>query len=103
MSEPGHALAHAALAAYDLPAGVELTPIRFVNNAVFAVGTSEEHYVLRVHRPDYRDPAHVRSELAFLTFLDERLEGTGVRVPRPVATRTGDLFVDVDGRQCTLL
>jgi len=55
------------------------------------------HGVLRVHRPEYRTPAHVRSELRFLEALPQRL-----RVPRPVRTRGGDLVVEGE-RTCDVL
>jgi Ser/Thr protein kinase RdoA (MazF antagonist) len=96
-------LARAALEAYDLPPDAELTPIRLLNNAVFAVSAGDARYVLRVHRPGYREAAHVRSELEFLAFAAEQVEGTRVRVPQPVVARSGDLVVEVEDRQCTLL
>ena len=94
--------ARAALEAYDL-ADAELTPIRFVNNAVYGVRAGDARNVLRVHRPEYREAAHVRSELEFLAFVAEQVEGTRVRVPRPVAARDGELVVEVAERHCTLL
>jgi Ser/Thr protein kinase RdoA (MazF antagonist) len=100
--------ARRALAAYDLPPNLELKPIRFTNNAVFEVRMSDARFVLRMHRPEYRDPSHVRSELEFLAFLGRELEGTRTTVPRPVADRTGELVVEVadpraEPRLCTLL
>jgi Ser/Thr protein kinase RdoA (MazF antagonist) len=103
LSGPEEAVARRALAAFDLPYDAELTPIRLLNNAVFEVRTGDARLVLRIHRPDYRDVAHIRSELEFLVFLDEQLEGTRVRVPRPIAAASGELVVRVRGRACSLL
>jgi Ser/Thr protein kinase RdoA (MazF antagonist) len=89
-------LARAALSAYDLPPDAQLTPIRLMNNGVFEVSVdSEARFVLRVHRPAYREVAHTRSELRFLEILHERLQGTRIHVPRPVASREGELMVEV--------
>lgn len=96
-------LARAALRSYDVPSHAELTPIRLLNNAVFEVRAGDAHYVLRIHRPEYREAAHVRSELEFLAFAAEQVEGTRTRVPRPVVARSGELVVEADGRRCTLL
>jgi Ser/Thr protein kinase RdoA (MazF antagonist) len=102
-------LARAALSAYDLPADAALAPIRLMNNGVFEVGT-DSRLVLRVHRPSYREVAHTRSELRFLEILHERLQGTRIHVPRPVATREAELVVEVavpgrpdEVRHCDLL
>jgi Ser/Thr protein kinase RdoA (MazF antagonist) len=97
-------LARLALQAYDVSRQAELTPIRLLNNAVFRVDDGAgAQLVLRIHRPEYRDVAHIRSELEFLTFVCDQVEGTHVRVPRPVVPRSGDVVVEVEGRQCTLL
>jgi Ser/Thr protein kinase RdoA (MazF antagonist) len=89
-------LARAALSAYDLPPDAQLTPIRMMNNGVFEVRTnSGAGFVLRVHRPAYREVTHTISELCFLEILHERLQGTRINVPRPVASREGELLVEV--------
>jgi Ser/Thr protein kinase RdoA (MazF antagonist) len=89
-------LARAALSAYELRPDAQLTPIRLMNNGVFEVRTDRGgRFVLRVHRPAYRDVAHTRSELRFLEVLHEELRGSRVRVPRPVRTRDGELLVEV--------
>lgn len=86
-------LARHALGLYGL--GAELAPLRFINNAVFAVAPVDGvgKLVLRVHRPGFRTPAQTRSELQFLRLLDHQLGGTGVKVPRPLAALDGDLLV----------
>jgi Ser/Thr protein kinase RdoA (MazF antagonist) len=103
LSGPEEAVARRALAAFDLPHDAELAPIRLLNNAVFEVRAGDARLVLRIHRPDYRDVAHIRSELEFLGFLGEQLDGTRVRVPGPVAARSGEVVVEADGRSCSLL
>lgn len=102
LSGPEEGVARRALAAFDVH-DAELTPIRLLNNAVFGVRTGDARLVLRIHRPDYRDVAHIRSEIEFLTFLGEHVEGTRVRVPRPVVARGGDFVVEAEGRSCSLL
>jgi Ser/Thr protein kinase RdoA (MazF antagonist) len=77
------------LAEYDL-VGARAVPIRTTNNTVYEVTADGFHGVLRVHRPEYRTAAHVRSELKFLSADAE----TGVRVPEPVPTRDGAVVVD---------
>jgi len=79
-----------ALGAYDLPEA-RLRVIRTTNNDVFEVTGRGAPYALRVHRPDYRSPAQVRSELLFLSFVADELRITRIDVPRPVATGNGDL------------
>jgi Ser/Thr protein kinase RdoA (MazF antagonist) len=92
------ALAGAALAAYDVPAGATLAPVRCTNNAVYAVRTPatgagrDPAYALRLHRPGYRSPAQTRSELAYVRALGQ---AAGVPVPAPLPTRTGELVVEV--------
>lgn len=86
-------LARAALDHYDLPSRREIMPIRLTNNAVFEVRAGGERLALRVHRPEYRSPAQVRSELAFLQALGPQLAGTRIDVPRPLTTRSGELVV----------
>ncbi|MDA1360114.1 phosphotransferase [Glycomyces luteolus] len=87
--------AETALLEYDLPGPVTIEPIRLLNNAVFAVTTANSRYALRVHRPNYRLPAHTRSELAFLDAIHEPLAETGVRIPKPVSTKNSALSVAV--------
>jgi Ser/Thr protein kinase RdoA (MazF antagonist) len=97
-------LARAALLEYDIPEDARVTPIRLMNNGVFEVRSDPgERFVLRVHRPAYREVAHTRSELRFLEALHERLQGTRISVPQPVRTRDGELVVEVAARHCDLL
>ena len=97
--EPLLQVARAALAAYDLPAPLEVRPIRLVNNAVFAVvADGALRLALRIHRPGYRALEHIESELRFLQTLTDEIRGTPVELPRPVAARSGELVVCVGGQ-----
>jgi len=101
------AIAHAALAEYDVAPEACIRPIRTINNAVFevvpepaadAAGGRVRRFALRIHRPGYRTEAHVRSELQFLQAVADAVHGTQIEVPRPMATRSGELLV-VGGRR----
>ncbi|MDN3242764.1 phosphotransferase enzyme family protein [Glycomyces tritici] len=88
--------AETALLAYDLPAPLTVSPIRLLNNAVYAVTAADDRrYALRVHRPRYRHPDHTRSELAYLDAVHDDLAAAGVRVPKPVPAKDGALTVAV--------
>jgi Ser/Thr protein kinase RdoA (MazF antagonist) len=96
--------AHAALAAYDFAPQPVVRPLRLTNNAVFEINAADgSRFVLRIHRPGYRTPAHIRSELEFLRRVAQELRGSQVDVPRPVAARGGDLLVEARGRCCDVL
>lgn len=103
-------LAGLALRVYDLPE-VKLTPLAFVNNATFKVEmvsaqANAPTYVLRVHRPQYRTGAHIRSELQYMQALKKN---TQIVLPEPVLTRKGDVLTTValegidELRYCDLL
>lgn len=105
-------IAHAALAAYDLPRQLDVRPVRLINNAVFEVVAEGVHLALRIHRPGYRTVRHIRSELTFLQVLADALRGTSFAVPRPLSGRDGQPIVRVGGphaadglpeRHCDLL
>ena len=87
--------AEAALAEYAWVAE-RVTPVRFINNAVFRVHTEPRDYALRVHRPGYRTPQQTSSEL---TYVEALAQASGVRVPVPLRTPSGDLIsvVEVGG------
>ena len=80
-------LVEAVLEQYELSA-VEVTRVRFINNAVFRLRTTSGEYAFRIHRPDYRTPQQTRSELAYVAAL---AVGARVEVPLPIKTRSGDL------------
>lgn len=103
-------LAELALRAYNLPE-VKLTPLAFVNNATFKVEmisaqANAPAYVLRVHRPQYRTGAYIRSELQYMQALKKN---TQIVLPEPVLTREGDVLTTValegvdEPRHCDLL
>jgi Ser/Thr protein kinase RdoA (MazF antagonist) len=104
-------IARAALTEYDLPPDTIVRPIRSINNAVFEVASATRgvRLILRIHRPGYRTLAHIQAELAFLRACADTLHGTQVEVPRPIATRSGELVVRVGDsdapseRYCDLL
>lgn len=98
-------LARRALAAWNLDTAA-LTPLKYRENAVFAVATPDGgRRVLRVHRGGYRSDADVRSEIAWT----RALAAAGVRTPEFVPARDGALLVHAtaDGvpgaRQCDLM
>ena len=68
-------------------------------NHVFQVDHPAGRNALRLHRPGYRSDAELRSELAWL----EAVGRGGLSVPRPVASASGPLLLDVDGFQVDLV
>src|SRR5436305_10436151 len=87
-------LAETALTAYDL-GDVHLTPLAHFFNTTFRVDTcppSEDargkRYVIRIHRPGTQNALVIQSELLWLQALRR---DTGLVVPVPVPTRTGEL------------
>jgi Ser/Thr protein kinase RdoA (MazF antagonist) len=70
---------------------------------VFELVADGVHLALRVHRPGYRAPEHIRSELAFLQIATDKLAGSPFAVPHPVPARNGQLVVCVDGLSCDVL
>lgn len=89
-------MAEAALENYEFEP-IEVTPVRFTNNAVFRVETTKSEYALRIHRPGFRTPEQTRSELIYMAGLGT---GGGVSVPVPIHTQAGDLVAlfEVDGK-----
>lgn len=87
-------LAEIALAAYDL-GNVQLTPLAHFFNTTFRIDTypqSEDtrgkRYVIRVHRPGAQNAQVIQSELLWLQALRR---DTGLVIPVPVSTQTGEL------------
>jgi Ser/Thr protein kinase RdoA (MazF antagonist) len=89
------ALVEEALAHYELDVS-DCAEVRVTNNAVFRLHTPGGDYALRIHRPGYRPPQQIRSELTFVAALAERSE---VVVPHPVRARSGDVvaFIEAGG------
>ena len=81
----------ALLGEYDLTADA-VTPVRFTNNAVFRLDSASKRCALRIHRPGYRTPRQIRSELTYMAAV---AAGGNVEVPLPVANRSGDLVSTV--------
>jgi Ser/Thr protein kinase RdoA (MazF antagonist) len=97
-------LAVNALGAYQLgPCRIKL--VQHAENTTYLVDTDADRYVLRIHRPPLRTMRTVDSELRWLEALSAQ---TDLAIPRPGATRSGELEVPAsssgvpDGRICVL-
>lgn len=88
----------AALALWDLAdAPYALAANR--ENAVYQVDASDARYALRLHRVGYRSDGELRSELCWMAAAARG----GLRMPAPVAARSGAMLQRVDGVQVDLL
>jgi Ser/Thr protein kinase RdoA (MazF antagonist) len=86
-------IASNALQAWDLEP-VELSLLKFRENAVYRVATSEgNQYALRIHRPGYHSDAALDAELQWIRALAE----AGIEVPDVIPTPEGELFVLASG------
>jgi Ser/Thr protein kinase RdoA (MazF antagonist) len=99
-------LAHQALAAYGI-AELRLTALAHGDNTTFRVDAADgERYVLRIHRPSRKTPNDVRSELLWLTALQQE---SNLVAPTPVLTCAGDVLTLASSaevpepRMCALL
>lgn len=74
----------------------EITPIKYVDNAVFAVDGLPGQYVLRVHRRGHKPPEQIESEMRWLADICAQ---TDLCVPEPIPTIDGALSarVQVEG------
>ncbi|MBZ0289368.1 MAG: phosphotransferase, partial [Anaerolineae bacterium] len=87
-------------------AAASIKPLNTVNNAVFAVETSDAWFVLRLHRHGLRRLDALESELHWLEAINRE---TRLCVPRPVPSREGTWLssVAVEGLdkplRCSLL
>ncbi len=97
--------ARLALSSWNLE-GATLDLIKHRENAVFSVSIGvKPAYVLRLHRPGYHSNAALESELEWMAMLSS----SGVRTPRVVPAKSGDLIVVVSLQepdeqiQCDLL
>lgn len=93
LTQPGQirrlrSLAEAALAAYDLPSW-EMKAEHHGHNTTFRVETGDERYMLRINKPGWRTPTHIRSEATWLAGIRRDTE---LVVPEPLRNRTGDLL-----------
>lgn len=80
-------IARLALERYDLGDDADLVPVRHGENAIFRVDARRGTWALRVHRPGYRSPAMVRSELAWM----EALRAAGLATPLALRGIDGDV------------
>lgn len=86
-------LAREGLAAWNIDTDSELELIKYRENAVYQLRTSAgECFALRVHRAGYHSDAALRSELQWMTALNQ----AGLRTPQSIATTEGDFFTCVD-------
>jgi Ser/Thr protein kinase RdoA (MazF antagonist) len=101
-------VAEQALIRFGLADNSELTLHRLGENAIFRVKDHAQGYefALRVHRPNYRTDAEIRSELAWL----DALRSEGQVTPAPHAGVDGDLLQVIpkvpgisEPRQCDVL
>ncbi|MBZ0295577.1 MAG: phosphotransferase, partial [Anaerolineae bacterium] len=83
------AAAQTALAAYGLQ-GAPLTPVMYLDNAVFRVDTKDASFALRITR--HADESRLQSELSWLEAI---ARDTPLCVPRPVRTGDGALLASV--------
>jgi Ser/Thr protein kinase RdoA (MazF antagonist) len=67
----------------------EVTPLMYINNAVFAVDHRSGQYALRLHRRDHKRAEWIDSEMRWLA--DIRAQ-TDLCVPRPIHTQDGSLL-----------
>ena len=100
-NEDATRFASAALRAWDLP---DCTPRLISNreNAVFEVVSPDGgRAALRLHRPGYQTNEAIRSELLW----SEGLDKAGMKLPRPIAAKDGDLIAKVDeaGRMASIV
>ncbi len=70
----------------------DITPLQYVNNAVFAVDGPRGPHVLRVHRRGHKPPQWIESEMRWLADIRA---GTDLCVPGPVPTLDGMLTAQV--------
>lgn len=70
----------------------DITPLKYVNNAVFAVDGPGGQYVLRVHRRGHKPSEQIVSEMRWLA--DIRAQ-TNLCVPGPIANLDGELLTPI--------
>ena len=84
----------------------DVTPLMYINNAVFAVDHRSGQYALRLHRRGHKRPEWIDSEMRWLADIRSQ---TDLCVPGPVPTQDGSLLaqVEVEGLdkpvQCVLM
>ena len=70
----------------------DVTPLMYINNAVFAVDHRSGQYALRLHRRGHKRAEWIDSEMRWLGDLCDQ---TDLCVPRPIATQDGALRTQV--------
>ena len=87
------AVAGAALQRYDLGRPVAIELARRGENSTYRVDAPRGTFALRVHRPGYRTPDMIRSELAWM----EALATAGIATPTAVRTVDGSVCATIGG------
>lgn len=85
------AIAREALRRYDLDRPVTIELARRGENSTYRLDAPRGTFALRVHRPGYRTPDMIRSELAWM----EALASTGVATPTAVRAIDGSVVATV--------
>lgn len=67
----------------------DITPLQYINNAVFAVDSPRGQYVLRVHRRGQKPPEYIESEMRWLGDIHAH---TDLCVPKPIRTLDDSLL-----------
>jgi Ser/Thr protein kinase RdoA (MazF antagonist) len=83
--------AREALRRYDLDRPVAIEVARRGENSTYRIDAPRGTFALRVHRPGYRTPEMIRSELAWM----EALAGTGISTPTAVRAIDGSVVATV--------
>jgi len=84
--------AKTVLREYDL-SDAAIQPIMYVNNAVFAVESGGQKFVLRLHRRGLKRSVWIESEMCW---LDAIRRDTLLRVPRPVRTLENEFIAQAE-------
>ena len=88
------------LGLWEETAGGRAALINLSENHTFRVGAPDgRRHILRLHRPGYQSFAAIRSELAWVSALRD----TGLRLPRPLAGRNGELVQQGAGQRLAVL
>ena len=86
------ALAMQALARYGLSDRATATLCNVSENHTYRVDDEDRAYALRVHRPGYRTPRQIESELQW---IDALREDGAIETPTAVPATTGERVVDL--------
>ncbi len=90
-------LARAALQYYDISNDAQIKLIKHRENTVFEIIDGNVRYAMRVHRANYHTDAALRSELQWMTALNE--SDYRISTPKIIPSHDGELMqvVSIDG------